>query len=74
MTLKQIKARRDRTPFRPFRLHLTSGATVEVVSNDHLLFSPDRRQLVLFLPSSGVWVLDPAEVAAAVYEPPRKAA
>ena len=73
MPLEQIEGLRDRTPFRPFRLHLTSGATVGVVSSDHLLFSPDRRQLVLFLPSGGVWVLDPAEVAAAVYEPPRKA-
>jgi len=65
MTLEQIKDLRDRTPFRPFRLHQTSGATVAVVSNDHLLFSPDRRQLVLFLPSGAVWVLDPGEVAAA---------
>ena len=64
MTLEQIKDLRDRTPFRPFRLHLTGGATVAVVSNDHLLFSPDRRQLVLFLPSGAVWVLDPGEVAA----------
>jgi hypothetical protein len=64
MTLEQIKDLRDRTPFRPLRLHLTSGATVAVVSNDHLLFSPDWRQLVLFLSSGAVWVLDPAEVAA----------
>ncbi len=74
MTAAQLKDLLERTPFRPFSLHLTSGATVPVASSDHLLFSPDRRQLVLFLPSGGVWVLDPDEVAAAVYEPPRKAA
>ena len=59
MTLEQIKDLRDRTPFRPFRLHLTSGATVAVVCNDHLLFSPDWRQLVLFLSSGAVWVFGP---------------
>ncbi len=73
MTTAQIKDILERSPFRPFSLHLTSGATVPVASSDHLLFSPDRRQLVLFLPSGGVWVLDPGEVAAAVYDPPRKA-
>jgi hypothetical protein len=73
-TVEQIKDLRDRTPFRPFRLHLTSGASVEVVSSDHLLFSPDRRQLVLFLPTGGVWVMDPSEVAAVVYEPTRRTA
>lgn len=74
MTIEQIKDLRDRMPFQPFRLHLTSGASVEVVSSDHLLFSPDRRQLVLFLPTGGVWVVDPSEVAAAAYEPPRRTA
>jgi hypothetical protein len=72
MTIEQIKDLRNRTPFRPFSLHLTSGATLPVASGDHLLFSPDRRQLVLFLPTGGVWVLDPKEVADAVYDPPKR--
>lgn len=74
MSIPQLKDLLERTPFRPFRLHLTSGATVPVASSDHLLFSPDRRLLVLFLPSGGVWVIDPTEVAAAVLDPPRKPA
>jgi hypothetical protein len=74
VSIPQLKDLLERTPFRPFRLHLTSGATVPVASSDHLLFSPDRRLLVLFLPSGGVWVIDPTEVAAAVLDTPRKAA
>lgn len=74
MSIPRLRDLRERTPFRPFRLHLTSGATVPVASSDHLLFSPDRRLLVLFLPRGGVWVIDPTEVAAAVLDPPRKTA
>lgn len=74
MTTEPIKDLRSRVPFRPFRLHLTSGASVQVVSSDHLLFSPDRRQLALFLPTGGVWGVDPTEVAAAVYDPPARSA
>lgn len=74
MPAEQIKDQRDRTPFRPCRLHLTDGARVEVVRSAHSLFSSDRHQLVFFPPTGGVWVADPSEVAAAVYEPPGRPA
>jgi len=63
MTLRDIKEFRDTSPFKPFAVHLTSGRTMQVVTPDHLLFSPRGDLLVLFPPDGGVCVIDPAQVA-----------
>lgn len=63
MSVKDIKELRDRAPFKPFFLHLTSGRTLKVATADHLLFSPRRDLLVLFPPSGGICVIDPQQVA-----------
>ncbi|MBM3879344.1 MAG: hypothetical protein FJ387_06445 [Verrucomicrobia bacterium] len=63
MTVRDIQEMRDIAPFKPFAVHLTSGRTLQVVTPDHLLFSPRGDLLVLFPPEGGVCVIDPDQVA-----------
>ena len=63
MTVRDIQELRDMAPFKPFAIHLSSGRTLQVVTPDHLLFSPRGDLLVLFPPDGGVCVIDPEQVA-----------
>jgi hypothetical protein len=53
---------RDRAPFKPFALHLSSGRDLKVSTPDHLLISPRGDLLVLFPADGGLCVIDPAQV------------
>ncbi len=63
MTVRDIRELRDTAPFKPFALRLSSGRTMQVITPDHLLFSPRGDLLVLFPPEGGVSVIDPEHVA-----------
>ena len=47
MKIQDIKAMRDRAPFRPFLIHLSSGASVPVNHPEQLNFSPDVADLFI---------------------------
>jgi hypothetical protein len=63
MLIRDIKDLRDTAPFKPFAIHLSSGRTLQVITPDHLLFSPREDLLVLFPPDGGICVIDPGQVA-----------
>jgi hypothetical protein len=71
MMIGDIKDLRDTAPFKPFAIHLSSGRTLQVVTPDHLLFSPREDHLVLFPPDGGVCVIDPQQVASVDVQPTR---
>ncbi len=52
----------DVSPFKPFTLRLTSGRAIRITTPDHLLFSPRGDLLVVFPPTGGVCVVEPAHV------------
>ena len=65
MTLKTLKELRDRTPFKPFELHLSNGHTLPVVSTDHLFVFPTHAELLVVMPDGGFRFVDPAQVVSA---------
>ena len=65
MTVKTLKELRNRTPFKPFELHLADGNKLPVVSTDHLFFFPTHAELMVVLPGGGFRFVDPALVVSA---------
>jgi hypothetical protein len=65
MTIKTLQGLRNRTPFRPFEMHLSSGQTLRVVSTDHLFFFPTHPELLVVLPDGGFRFVDPAQIVSA---------
>lgn len=65
MTMKTLQELRNRTPFKPFELHLSSGQSIPVLSTDHLFFFPTHAELLVVLPDGGFRFVDPAHVVSA---------
>lgn len=47
MTVANIEEALNRTPFAPFELHLDNGRTVPVKHPDFLMFSENRRTVIV---------------------------
>lgn len=72
MTIKTLQELRNRTPFKPFALHLSSGQTLPVISTDHLFFFPTHAELMVVLPDGGFRFVDPVHVVSAGSMPSKR--
>lgn len=59
MTVDQIRATLQETPFQPFEIHVADGRSFAVKHPDFLLIGPDRRTIFVFEGSGGMFnILD----------------
>ena len=63
MKIEEIRKMRNRAPFRSFRLHLTSGETIEVGHPESMSIPQDQQDLFVTWDKSGWNLLDASQVA-----------
>jgi hypothetical protein len=53
-----IRDLRDKTPFRPFAIHLADGRSIPVVTPDHIMISPANDEFAVYRPDGTLEVVD----------------
>ena len=64
MTKEQIQERIGQRPFRPFKVRLTAGAEIDVLTGDHAHLHPNGRTLFVHLDGVGTKIIDVRQVTA----------
>ncbi|HEX4591716.1 MAG TPA: hypothetical protein VH120_17395 [Gemmataceae bacterium] len=57
-------------PFRPFKIHLPEGRTVDVVHHDFALLSPNGRTLLAYGPDNSFNMIDVMLITSIEFGPP----
>ncbi len=63
MKLDYVKRMRDRTPFRPFQIHLTSGEVLPVDHPENMSVPADEEELFVIWTSQSWNLLEAGQVA-----------
>lgn len=58
MTIEQLRATYEATPFRPFVLHLADGREVPVHSREFISPAPSGRTIVIWQPNDSMNIID----------------
>ena len=58
MTIEQLQAVHQATPFKPFTIHLADGRALDVPHRDFLLHSPPGRTLFVFTDDDRFSIVD----------------
>jgi hypothetical protein len=58
MTVEQMRAMCDATPFRPFVIHLADGKEIPVVSREFISSAPTGRTIVVWQPDDSMSIID----------------
>jgi hypothetical protein len=58
MTIEQLRATVRAVPFRPFRLHLADGGSLDVAHPDFVSSSPGGRTIVVWQPDESFQIAD----------------
>ena len=58
MTVQQLQAARDATPFRPFTIHLADGRALRVPHRDFVSLSPGGRTVIVYRENEAFSIID----------------
>jgi methyl coenzyme M reductase subunit D len=58
MTIEQLKAAYEATPFRPFVIHVADGREIPVQSREFILTVPSGRTIVIVQPDDRMNIVD----------------
>ncbi|MBI2807027.1 MAG: hypothetical protein HYX68_18755 [Planctomycetes bacterium] len=58
MTVDQLRAAREASPFRPFTIHLANGRSFRVQHRDYLSMSPNGRTVIVYQADDAFNILD----------------
>ena len=58
MNARTLKATIDKSPFRPFKLHIADGRDVEVPSADHISLDPRGRNALIWADNGAYRIVD----------------
>lgn len=58
MTPKEVRKLYEAAPFRPFRIHMANGKSVDVPHSEFMLLSRNGRRLVVDLPDDDFEIID----------------
>ncbi len=58
MTIEQLRATREASPFRPFTIHLAGGRSFRVPHRDYLSMSPGGRTVIVYQSDEAFSILD----------------
>jgi hypothetical protein len=58
MTIEQLRAAYEETPFRPFVLHLADGREIPVHSREFISPAPNGRTMVVWQPDARMNIID----------------
>jgi hypothetical protein len=70
MQKHEIKDLLRAQPFRPFKIHLPEGRSVDVVHHDFTLLSPDGRTLLAYGPDNSFNMIDVMHITSIEFGPP----
>jgi hypothetical protein len=71
MTIEQLRAAFQATPFRPFILHLADGRQITVASREFIMAVPSGRTAVVCQPDDTLNIIDLLLVTDLEFRPPR---
>ena len=71
MTANRIRELLHAVPFRPFKIHLSSGTKIRVPHSDFMSIAPSGRIAVVFGPKDETYTLDVFLITALEAEPPK---
>ncbi|MFL5244416.1 MAG: hypothetical protein ACJ8FY_20135 [Gemmataceae bacterium] len=58
MTAEQLRLVREANPFRPFKIHLADGRTLDVPHRDFVSQSPTGRTVIVYGPGDSFSIVD----------------
>jgi hypothetical protein len=58
MTVEQLRAAREATPFRPFAIHLADGQSLRVSPRDYLSLPPGGRTVIVYQAGEAFSIID----------------